>query len=64
VLGPVLAGTVRLLMVAVGGLWLLRTGASAADMFALVGVAMGVYGVATGLAMYWTSWGTDKKLAL
>jgi hypothetical protein len=33
-------------------------------MFALVGVAMGVYGVGTGLAMYWTSWGTDKKLAL
>jgi hypothetical protein len=29
-------------------------------MFALVGVAMGVYGVVTGLAMYWTSWGVDK----
>jgi putative MATE family efflux protein len=59
VLGPVLAGTVRLVMVAAGGLWMLRTGAGAADMFALVGVAMGVYGVATGLAMYWTSWGPD-----
>jgi len=41
-------------------LWMVRTGASAADMFALVGAAMGVYGVATGLAMYWTSWGVDK----
>ena len=60
VLGPVLAGTIRLVMVAAGGLWMVRTGASAADMFALVGVAMGVYGVGTGLAMYWTSWGVDK----
>ena len=58
VLGPVLAGTIRLAMVGLGGVWMLRTGASAADMFALVGVAMGVYGVATGLAMYWTSWGS------
>jgi Na+-driven multidrug efflux pump len=61
VLGPVLAGTIRLVMVAAGGLWMVRTGASAAEMFALVGVAMGVYGVATGLAMYWTSWGIDKS---
>ena len=63
VLGPVLAGTIRLVMVAVGGLWMLRTGAAAADMFALVGVAMGVYGVTTGLAMYWTSWGSETSKA-
>jgi len=56
VLGPGLAGTLRLAIVAVGGVWLLREGASAIDMFTLVGVAMGVYGVASGLAMYWTSW--------
>jgi hypothetical protein len=42
---------------------MLRTGAAAADMFALVGVAMGVYGVTTGLAMYWTSWGSETSKA-
>ncbi len=57
VIGPVIAGTIRLAMVAVGGVWLLRTGAPATDLFALVGAAMGVYGLASGLAMYWTSWG-------
>jgi Na+-driven multidrug efflux pump len=61
VLGPVLAGTLRLAIVAVGGVWLLRGGASAIDMFTLVGVAMGVYGAASGLAMYWTSWGPKKS---
>lgn len=63
VLGPVLAGTIRLVMVAVGGVWMLRTGAGAVDLFALVGAAMGVYGVATGLAMYWTSWDSEKSKA-
>ena len=57
VIGPVLAGTIRLALVAGGGVWLLRTGAPATDLFALVGAAMGVYGLASGLAMYWTSWG-------
>ena len=52
-----IAGTIRLAMVALGGVWLLRTGAPATDLFALVGAAMGVYGLASGLAMYWTSWG-------
>jgi len=56
VIGPVLAGTIRLALVAGGGVWLLRTGAPATDLFALVGAAMGVYGIASGLAMYWTSW--------
>lgn len=60
-LGPVLAGTLRLLIVALGGVWMVRTGASAANMFALVGVAMGVYGLGTGLGMYWTSWGEPEK---
>jgi hypothetical protein len=45
------------LIVAVGGWWLLHHGAGATDIFTLVGVAMGVYGVASGLAMYWTPWG-------
>ena len=58
VLGPVLAGTLRLVIVAVGGVWLLREGASVVDMFTLVGIAMGAYGLASGLAMHWTSWGS------
>jgi putative MATE family efflux protein len=60
-LGPVLAGTLRLLIVALGGVWMVQTGASAANMFALVGMAMGVYGLGTGLGMYWTSWGEPQK---
>ena len=61
VLGPVLAGTIRLLIVAVGGWWLLHHGAGATDIFTLVGVAMGVYGLASGLAMYWTPWGPTSS---
>ncbi|MEX0583601.1 MAG: MATE family efflux transporter, partial [Sneathiella sp.] len=47
VLGPVIAGTIRLVIVALGG-WLLATG-SAPDwtIFALIGGAMAIYGAAT-----------------
>ena len=55
-LGPVLAGTVRLVMIAIGGWWLATTDAPQWTMFALVGAAMVVYGVAMALAVYWTSW--------
>jgi Na+-driven multidrug efflux pump len=47
-LGPVLAGTVRLLMVAIGGWWLAGTQAPTWSLFALVGLAMAAYGVRTG----------------
>ena len=57
VLGPVLAGTLRLVVVAVGGWWLAAANAPAEQMFALVGLAMAVYGLATGLAVYVTPWG-------
>jgi putative MATE family efflux protein len=55
-LGPVLAGTLRLALVTVGGLMLVAQGAPVQDMFALIGLAMVVYGVGTGLAVYWVSW--------
>jgi hypothetical protein len=42
--------------VAVGGWWLLRYGADASDMFALIGVAMVVYGVCTALSVWRTPW--------
>ncbi len=57
VLGPVLAGTSRLLIVAFGGLALAMADAPAWTMFALVGLGMAVYGIATAGAVYVTRWG-------
>ena len=58
-LGPVLAGTVRLLVVAIGGWWLTASDAPTWSLFALVGLAMAAYGIATALAVYVVSWGTE-----
>jgi len=55
-LGPVLAGTLRLLLVAVGGWWLAASGAEAWTLFALVGGAMVVFGLATALSMKLSRW--------
>jgi putative MATE family efflux protein len=56
VLGPVLAATVRLVLVAVGG-WLLgMTAAPLWTLFALVAVSMLAYGLATVAAVRLTSW--------
>jgi Na+-driven multidrug efflux pump len=55
--GPVLAGTLRLVMVAVGGVILVRQGADAATMFALISFAMLCYGLVTALFMYLGRWG-------
>jgi Na+-driven multidrug efflux pump len=55
--GPVLAGTVRLLMVGVGGWWLASSGAPAWMLFALVGAAMAVFGLGTALSVRMTYWG-------
>lgn len=57
VFGPVLAGTARLLVIAIGGWWLASTGQPAWTMFALVGFAMVVYGLATMAAIWSTRWG-------
>ena len=57
VVGPVLASTVRLLMVAVGGWWLASIGAPAWTLFALVGAAMTVFGLATAASVRLTRWG-------
>ena len=56
-LWPVLAGSIRLLVIAVGGWWLASTQAPAWSVFALAGAALAAYGVATVLAVYWVSWG-------
>ena len=55
--GPVLASTVRLLTVAIGGFWLASTHAPAWTLFALVGGAMTVFGLSTAAAIWLTRWG-------
>ncbi len=57
VLGPVLAGTVRLAVVAAGGWYLASVRAEPWTLFALVGIAMVVYGVGTALAIRGARWG-------
>ena len=56
VLQPVLAGTLRLAIIIVGG-WLLTTyGAPLWSLFALVAVSLALYGIATAGGVYVTSW--------
>ncbi|MBN8962299.1 MAG: MATE family efflux transporter [Rhizobiales bacterium] len=57
VAGPVLASTLRLLIVAGGGWWLATIHAPASTLFALVATAMFVFGIATGVVVYFTRWG-------
>ena len=54
--GPVIAGTARLLIVGGGGWWLASAGAPAWTLFALVGLAMVVYGIGTALSIRLTRW--------
>lgn len=56
ILGPVLAQSVRLLVVIVGGWALVYWGAPAWGMFALAGLSMCAYGLATSYAVYRTVW--------
>lgn len=56
-LGPVLAGTARLLLVAVGGWLLVQAGAPVWSMFALISAAMLIYGLITALTVYCVRWG-------
>jgi Na+-driven multidrug efflux pump len=56
VLGPVLAGTLRLVLVALAGAWLAARGAPAWQYFVLVAVAMVAYGLATGAAVRMSRW--------
>jgi Na+-driven multidrug efflux pump len=60
VLGPVLAGTVRLVIVVAGGLWLATGTASAAGLFALAAAAMAAYGLAAAAAVKVTPWGQGR----
>jgi Na+-driven multidrug efflux pump len=55
---PVLAGTLRLLIVVGGGGWLMSSGlGSAQSLFVLVAVAMAAYGAGTAWAVWRARWG-------
>jgi putative MATE family efflux protein len=60
ILGPVLAGTVRLVLVAGVGAWLVAVNAPAWQLFALVSAGMIVYGLATVASICLTPWGARK----
>ncbi|HRD75867.1 MAG TPA: MATE family efflux transporter [Hyphomicrobiaceae bacterium] len=56
ILGPVLAGSARLAVIAGGGYLLVKLGAGVSAYFALVGIAMLVYGIAMAIALWATPW--------
>ena len=56
VLGPVLAGTLRLLLVAAAGAWLASTGAGPGAYFWLMAAAMVAYGLAAAGSVKLTRW--------
>jgi putative MATE family efflux protein len=58
--GPVMAGTVRLVLVAVGGAALAWAQTPPWTIFALAGLAMAAYGLSTVLAVRLTSWGEER----
>jgi putative MATE family efflux protein len=57
ILGPVLAATVRLALVAGVGSWLSARGAEPWELFALVAAGMALYGLSTAAAVRLTRWG-------
>ncbi len=56
IMGPVLGGTVRLLVVLIGGIMLQRRGGSFTDFALLVTIAMVAYGTATTFFVWMTDW--------
>ena len=58
-LGPVLAGTLRLVTVAVGGALLAWSHSPAWAIFALVGAGMAAYGLSSVLIVRYTKWGEN-----
>ena len=56
-LGPILGGTLRLIVVAVGGWWLLHHNSTVEQMFVVIAAAMAAYGLFTAAAVYRSRWG-------
>jgi len=61
VIGPVLAGTVRLALVAVAGYWLSQHQGTAEHFYGLVALTMVLYGLITAAAVKITPWGSSRK---
>jgi putative MATE family efflux protein len=61
VLGPVLAGTLRLVIVAAGGWSLQTTSASVWSVYPLIALGMVMFGLATALAVYLVPWGPVRQ---
>ncbi len=61
ILTPVLAATVRLIVIVLGGAVLASTAAPAWMVFALVGLSMIAYGAATAAAVYFTPWESQAR---
>jgi MATE family, multidrug efflux pump len=61
VLGPVLAQSVRLLFIAVGGWWLSMHNATAPDFFALAAASMVLLGVLSASSVVLTRWGPRDR---
>jgi putative MATE family efflux protein len=61
VLGPVLAGTIRLVIVIAGGLWLASWNAPQWTMFVVVALSMVAYGVSTAGFIWITPWGGHAR---
>ncbi len=58
--GPVLAGTLRLVLIAIGG-WILAAAHTPPwTIFALVALGMAAYGIASVVAVRYTIWGIDR----
>ena len=55
--GPVLAGTARLLLVGLGGWWLLSIDAPAWTLFALSAAAMTAFGLGAAASVHFSRWG-------
>lgn len=58
--GPVLAGTLRLALVAIGGVLLAQARAPAWTIFALVATGMAAYGITMVLVVRWSNWGVER----
>jgi Na+-driven multidrug efflux pump len=63
VLGPVLAQTVRLLFIAIGGWWMSLRDAPAADFFILAAASMVLLGVLSTSSVILTRWGPRRAAA-
>ena len=58
--GPVLAGTLRLVVIALGGWALAAANAPSWTIFALVALGMAAYGIASVIAVRYANWGIER----